>query len=284
MGQVVVGGEGRGNVVCDLDGVVYLDLEEVPGAGAALRELERQGQRILFVTNNSSSSPATVAGRIAEITHYPAVASQVLTSGLAVARMLAADRPRCLVVGGEGIELALDGEGIPLTENWRQAEAVVVGLDRRLTYERLRDATLALRAGARFLATNVDPTFPTPIGQWPGAGSIVAALQAATDRVPEIAGKPYQPMRELVSSRLGPGPVWVVGDRPSTDLAMAHAEGWQAVLVLSGVATGPLEAGNEYPPDLVVESLADLPGVLATVTKSAGPAGDATGGAGGERG
>ena len=270
-------------MVCDLDGVVYLDEEEVPGAGHALRELERQGHRLLFVTNNSSSPPATVAERIAEITDFPAAASQVLTSGLAVARMLAADRPPCLVVGGEGIEQALDGEGIPRTENWRQAEAVVVGLDRRLTYERLRDATLALRAGARFLATNMDPTLPTPTGQWPGAGSIVAALEAATDRLPEIAGKPYQPMRALVRSRLGPGPTWVVGDRPSTDLAMARAEGWQAVLVLSGVAADPSEAGNEYAPDLVVESLADLPDLLATVTRSSGPAGDVTGGAGGEK-
>ncbi len=271
-------------MVCDLDGVVYLDLEEVPGAGDALRELERQDHRLLFVTNNSTSSPGTVAERIAQLTDYPAAVSQVLTSALAVARMLAADRPRCLVVGGAGIEEALDGEGIPRTENWRRAEAVVVGLDRRLTYERLRDATLALRAGARFLATNVDPTLPTPEGQWPGAGSIVAALEAASDRRPEIAGKPHQPMRELVRSRLGPGPTWVVGDRPSTDLAMARAEGWRAVLVLSGVAVDPGAGGHEHAPDLVVESLADLPGALAAASGPPGPAGGGTGGAGGEQG
>lgn len=270
-------------MVCDLDGVVYLDLEEIPGAGDALRELERQGYRLLFVTNNSASSPGTVAERIAQVTDYPAEASQVLTSALAVAGMLAADRPRCLVVGGEGIEEALDAEGIPRTENWRQAEAVVVGLDRRLTYERLRDATLALRAGARFLATNVDPTLPAPTGQWPGAGSIVAALEAATDRLPEIAGKPYQPMRALVRSRLGPGPTWVVGDRPSTDLAMARAEGWQAVLVLTELAAHPTEAGNEYAPDLVVETLAELPGALATASGSGESGVGGTGGAGGEK-
>ncbi|MGH8873930.1 MAG: HAD-IIA family hydrolase [Acidimicrobiia bacterium] len=252
-----------GNVVCDLDGVVYLGEEPVPGAAASLVRLERAGYRLLFVTNNASRTPEATAAKIAQVVGYPALAGQVLTSAQAAAHLLAGDRPTSFVLGGEGVSAALHEAGIPVTADWREAEVVVVGLAMRLNYDWLRDAVLAVRAGARLIATNLDPTFPTPEGAWPGAGSIVAAVERATSATALPAGKPYQPMIDLIANRLGPGPVWMVGDRADTDLALAVQAGWRPVLALSGLTRDPSEVPERWRPELVVASLADLPEALA---------------------
>ncbi|MDP8959016.1 MAG: HAD-IIA family hydrolase [Actinomycetota bacterium] len=266
MAEVVALTKPAGNVVCDLDGVVYLAGQAVPGAGEALLELEGMGLRLIFVTNNSTRSPAAVAAEIRQTTAYPAHPGQVVTSAQAAVRLLSpspgSSGPACLVLGGAGIAEVLGQEGVPVTGSWPEAGAVVVGLDWELTYDRLRDACLAVRAGARFVATNVDETFPTPQGEWPGAGAIAAAVRAATGRVPEVAGKPHSPMRDLVRSRLAPGPTWVLGDRPSTDLVMARAEGWKGILVLTGVAREATGLPHDQTPDLVIDSLADVPAAL----------------------
>lgn len=246
-------------MICDLDGVVYLEGRQVPGAGRALHDLQGSGYHLLFVTNNSTRPGAAVAARIADITGYPARATQVVSSAEAAATLLTPEEP-VLVVGGSGIREALQEAGVRQTTDHRRAAAVVVGLDLSITYARLRDATAAIRAGARFIASNTDATYPTPDGPAPGAGSIVAALVTATGVQPEVAGKPNEPIRALIRSRLAEGPVWVVGDRPETDLAMARAEGWKAVLVLSGVTRDPESLA--VPADLVLRSLAELPAVL----------------------
>lgn len=246
-------------MVCDLDGVVYRHHEGIPGAGEALEILSAAGYRLLFVTNSSTTTPTDVARRIEERVGFRAEAPQVVTSAMAAVGLLDSDEGPVLVVGGEGIRQALGDREIALSEDWREVGAVVVGLDFDLTYGRLKDATLAIRRGAAFLATNEDPTFPTHEGEWPGAGAIVTALRAASGRKPVVAGKPHEPMRRLVRERLGPGPTWVVGDRRSTDLAMAASEGWRGVLVETGVTDD--EGGPE--PDLLIASLADLPDRLS---------------------
>jgi 4-nitrophenyl phosphatase len=227
-----------GSVVLDLDGVVYLEDRAVPGALRAMMALETAGYRLVFCTNNSSRTPAQVAAKLRRITGYPARGRQVLSSAEAAARLLAEDRPLCLVLGGAGIDHALSTAGIAVTTDWSKAGAVVVGVDFDLTYGRLRDAVRAVRGGARLVATNLDPTYPTPDGEWPGAGAIVASVETAAGVDAEPAGKPFKPMRDLLKENLGPGPVWVVGDRVETDLAMAAAEpGWRGILVLTGVTT-----------------------------------------------
>jgi len=251
-----------GNVVCDLDGVVYLLGEPVPGAGQALTELHEAGYTIVFVTNNSTRSPADTAVRIDELTGYPARDHQVIGSAQAAVTMLTANAGPVLVLGGSGIRQALVAAGIPETDDPGAAEALIVGLDTGISYERLCDAVMAVRSGARFIATNTDPTYPTPDGLWPGAGAIVAAIQVASGVEPEIAGKPHAAIRSLIRARLAPGPVWVVGDRPETDLAMAKAEGWASVLVLSGVVHDADQIPEKYRPDLILPSLADLPVAL----------------------
>jgi HAD superfamily hydrolase (TIGR01450 family) len=252
----------RGNVVCDLDGVVYLADTAVPGAGAALADLDRRGYRLLFATNAPQRTPEAVAAHIVTVTGYPAAARQVVTSATAAAETLSpADAP-ILVVGEEGLAVTLSRHGLWLTADPAAAHTVVVGLDRHLTYDHLRTAADALQRGARFVACNRDPTYPTEAGLWPGGGAIVAALETATGRAAEVMGKPYPPMRTALRGRLGPGPTWVVGDRPETDLALGRAEGWTTVLVLTGVVADPGEVPEELRPDLVLPTLAELPARL----------------------
>ncbi len=242
--------------------MLYLGDEGVPGAADALQRLEVAGMRILFVTNNSSRPRRAVADKICRLSGYPAQPEQVLNSAQATALLLAEERPQCLVVGGDGIGEALAVRGIAVTTDWQSAEAVVVGFDPQATYAKLRDASLAVQAGARLVATNLDATFPTSAGLWPGAGALVAALETATGRTAEAAGKPHAPMRALVREHLGPGAVWVVGDRADTDLAMGKAEGWATVLALSGVVRHQDEVPPELKPDVVVNSLRELPAAL----------------------
>ena len=163
------------------------------------------------------------------------------------------------MVGEPGLAATLTQAGITSVAH-SDAEVVVVGLDRDLTYDKLRDATLALRRGARFVATNRDETYPAADGLWPGGGAIVAALEAAAGRSAELAGKPAEPMRHLINDILVTDDVWMIGDRPDTDLAMGVAEGWRTVLVLTGVTEDP--EGVEPAPDFVVDSVAGLPGLL----------------------
>ena len=249
-----------GNLVCDLDGVVYRGRDPVPGSAAALAALKAAGWTILFCTNNSARSPEEVAARIRSITGYVSRADQVITSAAAAAALLAESRPLTFVLGGEGVRMALETEGIPVTSVGSEAGAVVVGLATGLTYDWLREASSAVMRGARFIATNDDPTFPAEDGLWPGAGSIVAAVERATGVPAEVAGKPFPPMRRLIHRNLGPGPVWVVGDRPDTDLALASAEpGWRSALVLTGVSTGQ---NLDSAPDLVAADLAEVARIL----------------------
>lgn len=249
-----------GTLVCDLDGVVYRGGRGIPGAGAALSELEGRGWRILFCTNNSSRRIADVASRIRTLTGYPARESQVVGSAEAAVGLLEPDRPPTFVLGGEGIREALTRAGIPEVTDPTTAGAVVVGLAVDCDYSMLAAAVTAVRGGARFVATNSDPTYPAEDGLKPGAGAIVAAVEAAAERGAEVAGKPHGPIRRLLRDRVGDGEVWVVGDREDTDMDLARAEGWKTALVLTGATADPTSL--RLPVDLVVDSLAALPDQL----------------------
>lgn len=245
----------------DLDGVLYLDDQGIPGAGAALGTLRAAGFRFVYATNNSTKSAADVVAHIAERTGWDADPGDVVTSGMATAAHLGGRGP-LLVLGGEMLAATLAASGAALTTDWQEARIVVVGLDVHLTYERLSAAVLAVGNGADLVATNVDATYPTPEGLLPGGGAIVAAVTKATGVAPVVCGKPHLPMRRLVRERVGTGPAWVVGDRPETDVAMGKAEGWGTVLTLSGVVSDPASVPDEWAPDIVVASVADLPAAL----------------------
>jgi|FLYL01.1.fsa_nt_gi 4-nitrophenyl phosphatase len=250
----------RGTVICDLDGVLFVGSRPIPGAGEALSRLAEQGYDLLFCTNNSYRTVGDLVKRIRALVGFPAEAEQVVGSAEAAARLLAGRVERAYVLGGEGITEALASVGVDQVDEWTRAQAVVVGLDRDLDYDRLAAAVLAVSRGALLVATNEDPTWPGPEGLYPGAGAILAAVETATGRTAEVAGKPRMPMRDALKTRIRSEPVWVVGDRPETDLAMAKAEGWKGVLVLTGV----VQPGQDPDPapDHVLDSIADLPELL----------------------
>jgi 4-nitrophenyl phosphatase len=252
-----------GNVVCDLDGVVFLGSEAIPGAGAALAAVRDGGFRVLFATNAATRTAAAAADRIHRVSGFPASAEQVVTSGMAAAAMIRRRDQPLLVAGEQGLVDTMREAGIEVTTDPARAGCVVVGLDRGFDYQRLHAASAAARNGARLIATNTDPTFPTPEGPAPGAGSLVAAVETASGRSAEPAGKPHDPMAQAVAERLGPGPTWMVGDRPETDLALAAGRGWIRVLVLSGVTNDPAGIPDELGPDHVLPDLAALPALLA---------------------
>jgi len=249
-----------GTIVCDLDGVLYRGSEPVAGAGDALDRVSTAGFRLLFATNNATRTADEVAAAIRVRTGHAVAPEQVVTSAMATAHHLAGTVGGVFVVGGRGLGATLVAAGVPVVVDWRGTDCVVVGLDVELTYAKLADATLAVRAGARLVASNDDATYPAPHGLVPGAGAIVAAVERATGATAEVCGKPHLPMRWLISELAGDGPVVVVGDRIETDVALGQAEGWVTVLTLTGVTT-PEEAASAGA-DHVVASIADLPAIL----------------------
>ena len=227
-------------VLCDLDGVVWLARRAIPGAAEAVERLRVAGRRVLFVTNNSMSPIAEQEGALAAI-GIPAE-GDVVTSAQAASSLVGAGE-RVLVCGGDGVMEAVHARGADPV-NVADAptgvfDVVIVGLHRHFDFEGLQAANAAIRGGARFVATNDDVTFPTPQGPTPGAGALVAAVQAVTETRPTIAGKPHGPMAALVAQRCGPDfhreRALVVGDRGSTDGAFAAALGSPFALVRSGV-------------------------------------------------
>lgn len=236
-------------VLCDLDGVVYLGEQEIPGSGDALRRLHAAKIRLLFITNNATRTRSEAARKIERVAAFSPGDDAVITSAMAAASVIGPTRAPTLLVGAAGAVPELERYGCPLVTTASAAEAVIVGLSTELSYQNLTEATRALSNGARFVATNRDPTYPLPDGPAPGAGALVALLETASGRNAESAGKPDKPIRTLIKQSIGDGPVYVVGDRVSTDLAMGIAEGWHTVLVQTGV-------DREGTADIVSPSLA----------------------------
>jgi 4-nitrophenyl phosphatase len=243
-------------ILCDLDGVIYRGGEALPGVRPALERLSAGGNLIYFITNNSTRTPEATAEKIARLTGAEVTGDQVFTTGMAAMTLLGPGDGPVLVVGEDGLRSEVSRAGHEMTDDPAAAGAVVVGLSRSLTYDIITDAMVAVRNGARFIATNDDSTFPTEHGLAPGCGAIVAAIAASAEAVPEVAGKPNEPMRGLIRSRVN-GEAWVIGDRLDTDIAMAIAEpGWRSVLVLTGI-TSRVEAEAAPGVDLVAADFSE---------------------------
>jgi len=233
-------------VCCDLDGVVWRGDTPIPGSDTAIDGLRAAGWRIAFTTNNSSLRVADYVKRLAEC-GIGAEPDEVCTSAQAGAVLVGAHVPaggRVLAAAGPGVVEALEERGLAIV-SVPPADAVVVGFHRDFDFDSLTRAADAVRAGSFYVATNLDPTYPVHGGMIPGAGALAAAVSTAGGRTPLVAGKPAQPMADLVRARYGNRGV-VVGDRPSTDGAFAATLGWPFALVLSGVAGSP---GGEPVPD-----------------------------------
>lgn len=239
----------------DLDGVVWMGRQPIPGSAETVTALLDDGHQVAFVTNNSFS---TIAEQEAKLASFGIPAEgRVVTSAMAGAALVEPGE-RVYVLGGPGIVEAVTARGASVVDgaSGDQPDAVLVGLDRNLSYDRLAAAVLALHAGARFVATNTDSTYPSERGMLPGGGSIVAAVRCATGVEPIVAGKPHEPQAHLVRSLLGPNGI-MIGDRPETDGRFAQAMGFRFALVLSGV-TGRGDLPIEPSPSWVDDDVAHL--------------------------
>ena len=232
----------------DLDGVVWRGTEGVPGSAEAVRLLQEAGERVLFVTNNSGRPVVDTEEKLAGL-GIDAMGG-VVTSGMAAARLVSPGE-RVLGMCGPGCREELERVGAKVVRSDqtvdRRVDTVVVGFHEDFDYQGLTAGVQAVIGGARLLGTNDDVTFPAHDGLRPGAGSLLAAVVAATGATPELAGKPYGPMCDLVRElAAGPDAFAVdadtsavghvmVGDRPDTDGRFARAMGWRWSLVLSGL-------------------------------------------------
>jgi 4-nitrophenyl phosphatase len=270
-------------IIFDLDGVIYRGGEAIRGAPALVNAVRAAGRSVSFATNNSMATRADYVERLA--THgITSSLDEIVTSSSATVDHLHNHLPdvrSVLAVGGDGLlaELRTGGyrataagdgapeawNGEPLAERY---DAVVAGLDQAIDYRRLGIAGVAIRSGARFIATNADVRYPTPTGFVPGAGTIVAALQATSGVEPVVIGKPQPAMFQAILERSGvpPGQALVVGDNPDADIVAARRAGIVSILVLTGVADRAMASSleGERRPDHVAdgpEAVASLLGV-----------------------
>lgn len=241
----------------DLDGTIYRGKEPIPAGRRFIEALQAQKIPFRFVTNNTTKSPATVADRLANEFNIQVTADTVYTATLAtIDYMKAADRGnRVFVIGEAGlIDLILASGFVWEAET---PDYVVVGLDTELTYEKIVTATLAIQKGALFIGTNPDKNIPTERGLLPGAGSVVAFVETATQTKPVMIGKPNAVMMDLAVAELGlpKEDVIMVGDNYETDIQAGLQNGVDTLLVLSGFT--PKEAVPTLPeaPTFVLDSL-----------------------------
>lgn len=246
-------------ILCDLDGVIWLAHQPIAGSVDAVERLRRSGHRVLFVTNNSASIVSDQEAALQQI-GIEAV-GDVLTSAMAAAALVQPGE-RVLVCGGPGIVEALRLRGaIPVEDG--DADAVMVGFHRSFDYERMRIASQAVQRGARLVGTNDDATYPTPDGPIPGGGAILASIATAAGVRPVVAGKPHEPMAELVRRVLGVAnshSAVMVGDRPETDGLFAKTLGCRFALVWSGVTPEGVQV--EPAPDFAANDLAAIEALL----------------------
>lgn len=266
-------------LLIDLDGVVWIGREPVPGSPEALRALLEAGKRIVFVTNNPGRPPGAYAERLGEL-GVEVGEEQVVTAGMVAARLAgeaaaAGEGGTAFVIGAEALKemVAAGGARVVEGEEAWEADVVVVSGHRGFDYAELLAAKRALDRGAALFATSHDPTMPYPGGELPGTGAVLAAVETATGRRAEIAGKPERHLFEMARESLACSfsgdsnekeqaseRVAMVGDRISSDVAGGRAAGLQTVLVLSGTTSREEAAAADPAPDFLLE---DLSGLLA---------------------
>jgi 4-nitrophenyl phosphatase len=253
-------------LILDMDGVIWRSDTPIGDLPAIFKRIEERGLKFVFATNNGTRTPEQYAERL-EAFGLRVNPKQVVTSSLGVANMLAQKFPpgsRAFMIGGDGVRTALEEKGFEVLslERAKEAQFFVIGIDRQINFEKMCEATLLVRRGIPFYATNPDKTFPTPRGEIPGAGAWISVITTATDIEPTYAGKPYPFMMELSLERLGTKKqeTLVIGDRLETDIAAGQAVGCPCALVLSGVSTR--EQAEVWSPaiDILVSDLATLVG------------------------
>jgi len=251
-------------VVFDLDGVIYLIDRPIPGAVDAVARLHAEGRSVAYATNNASRRSSEVADLLTGM-GVPARPEEVLTSAAAAAELLRDRLPAgapVLVVGAEALRAELRAVGLtPVTLADEKPAAVVQGYGPQVGWTELAEASVAVRQGAIWVATNTDRTLPSARGPLPGNGSLVAVLRTALERDPDlVVGKPESALFETAARRSDGGRTLVVGDRLDTDIEGARRAGLDSLLVLTGVSGVPelLAAEPRRRPTYVARDLAGL--------------------------
>lgn len=256
--------------IFDMDGVLYRGNDVLPGVKELLDALVLRERQVMMATNNSMATPEAYEQKLAKMgLEVPAEA--VITSAIATREYLVRTLPPgsgIYVIGMPALREQLFSETTfhPVQYGEEDPAAVVIGLDLGFTYDKLKAGHEALLRGARFVATNADTTLPTEAGLVPGAGSIVAALAAASGMAPVVIGKPETPMLEMAMAHMGvrPDETVMIGDRLDTDILAGYRAGTPTVLVLTGVSTREDLATAEALPDVIVS---DLPSLVVALTQ-----------------
>jgi glycerol-1-phosphatase len=263
-------------LLIDLDGVVWIGREPVPGAAETLKALLDAGKEICFVTNNPGRPPAAYSERLREL-DVNVGEERIVTAGMVVSRLAAEAAGHdgdVFVIGATPLKemVAAAGAAVVEGEAGREAEVVVVSGHRGFDFDELLTAKLALDRGATLFATSHDPTMPMPGGEWPGTGAILAAVETASGQTAEIAGKPERRLFEMALAAIGRGSlvtndvekeprverVAMVGDRISSDIEGGRRAGLETVLVLSGTGSRQEAEAANPPPDHVIDDLSGL--------------------------
>lgn len=250
------------NLIIDMDGVLWHGDTALPGLTDFFSFLRQNTIRFVLATNNASLTQAQFAAKLAGM-GVRVSEDEVLTSSLATAIYLRQHAPhgaKVFVIGGEGIRRAIADNGFELWDADSAADYVVVGMDRGLNWEKLARATLNIRAGAKFLGTNPDTTFPIERGTVFGNGAVLALLKTATDVEPTIIGKPAPIMYQQAMALLGGDleNTAALGDRLETDILGAVRTGIRSIFVLSGVSKQDELNGLNYQPTWVFKDIAEL--------------------------
>jgi 4-nitrophenyl phosphatase len=246
------------HLIIDMDGVLYRGDQPMPRLREFFTFLRERSIRFILATNNSTRTPQEYVEKLAGmgVTVFP---DEILVSGQATARYLAREYPkgtRIHVFGMSALKQAMTDEGFILADE--DVQVVVASMDRNVTYEKLKRATLLIRGGARFIATNLDPTNPSEEGLIPGTGSMIAALATASETQPTAIGKPEPIMYQLAMEQMGARPETTVaiGDRCDTDILGGKRAGITTICVLSG-SSNRVEA-EAFAADLIFEDIAHL--------------------------
>ncbi|MCB9110558.1 MAG: HAD-IIA family hydrolase [Anaerolineales bacterium] len=249
-------------LILDMDGVLWKGDAPIGDLPATFNRIRERGLKFVFATNNGTKTPEEYQQKLHDL-GVEIEPNQVITSALGIAFLMAQKHPKgtkIFLIGENGMKAALEEKGFEIlgVENAPLAQAVVMGIDREINFQKVAEATLLVRAGIPFYTTNTDRTFPTPRGEIPGSGSWLAVVISATGVEPIVAGKPFPYLMELALERLGTSKeeTLVVGDRLETDIAAGQAVGSPTALVLSGVSKR--EEAKDWNPSIIAESLSVL--------------------------
>jgi len=249
--------------VLDVDGVLYEGDYPLPGATDLIGHLTRNGTPYVLLSNNTTRP---LSGHVAKLSALgmPVPPASIVTAARVVAQTLAGEAApgrRCLVIGERGLVEALEQAGFEVTQtDHHHVDYVVVGMDRQLTYEKLKAAALAIRNGAEFISSNPDPAYPDGKDLIPASGAIQAALEATTGVQARVTGKPESPGFKLALDLLGstPAETGMLGDQLEIDILGAKKAGLRSFLVLSSITPNFASDKALLQPDAVFESTLDF--------------------------